>query len=329
MFSNRLGEIKAEQLQAALDYFDLGKLRRAEPVPAGLFGQNVFLFGTTGDYVLRGAPHYDWQFPAEQFFAGLLHSKGVKAPYPYLICNDTKIFGWQFALMPKLPGLNAADPATRDGLSFEDRLEIARVLGQNLAQMHQVKWEFSGTYSLASRTIQPFPSSFGDWVKSQVRRNLAKARGYSQVTTVADEEWLEEKLLQWSGSLEVPFEPCYIHHDYREANAVVTRERDGWVVSGVFDLMEGFFGDGDADLVRQVFNWIESGENPAIPGEFVRSYREVSPLRPGYRDRLQLYMLNDASLIWEYFHRPGHAWHSRPGDFRNWAEPYIRFFADM
>jgi aminoglycoside phosphotransferase (APT) family kinase protein len=329
IFSNRLGEINNAQLQAALDYFDLGTLTQAEPVPAGLFGQNIFVSSAKGDYVLRGVPHYDWQFSAEQFFAGLLHSKGVKAPYPYLICNDPKIFGWQFAIMPRLSGLNASDPAVRADLSLQDRLEIAKALGQNLARMHEVKWKFSGMYSLASGTIEPFTASFGEWIKSEMRRNMSLARSYSPVTTAADEEWLEEKLLQWGEAMEVPFEPCYVHHDYREANSVVARVKDGWVVSGVFDLMEGFFGDGEADLVRQVFNWIENSENLAVPTAFVGSYREVSPLRPSYRERLQLYMLNDSLLIWEYFHRPGHAWHSRPGDFRTWSEPYIRFFANL
>src|SRR5690348_6631022 len=104
VFSSRLGEINDVQLQAALDYFDLGRFTGAETVPSGLFGQNLFLYSTTGDYVLRGVPHYDWQFRAEQFFAGLLYSNGGKAPYPYLTCFDKSIFGWEFAIMPKLPG---------------------------------------------------------------------------------------------------------------------------------------------------------------------------------------------------------------------------------
>jgi hygromycin-B 7''-O-kinase len=195
--------------------------------------------------------------------------------------------------------------------------------------MHQLKWEFSGTYSLESGTIEPFTSGYGEWIKSQMRQNMSLARSYSSVTTAADEEWIEERLLEWGGALEVPFEPCYVHHDYREANTVITRENNGWVVSGIFDLMEGYFGDGDADLVRQIENWLEHGENPKIATEFVRSYQELTPLRPGFRERLQLYMLNDTLLIWEYFHRPGQAWHSKPGDFRSWAEPYVRFFANL
>lgn len=69
----RLGTLTSDQLQRALDRFGLGRLLSAAPVPFGLFGQNVFVTSSAGDYVLRGCPHYDWQFPSEQFFARLLH----------------------------------------------------------------------------------------------------------------------------------------------------------------------------------------------------------------------------------------------------------------
>ncbi len=75
-----------EQFQAALERLGLGEFVRAAPVAGGLFGQNVFVTSTTGEYVLRGAPHYDWQFPAERFFARLLHEHtSAPAPWPYLI----------------------------------------------------------------------------------------------------------------------------------------------------------------------------------------------------------------------------------------------------
>jgi hypothetical protein len=74
-YSPRLGTLTPAQFQAALDRFGLGRFLRAAPVPLGLIGQNVFLDSTTGEYVLRGAPHYAWQFPKERFFTHLLHQK--------------------------------------------------------------------------------------------------------------------------------------------------------------------------------------------------------------------------------------------------------------
>jgi hygromycin-B 7''-O-kinase len=74
-YSKRLGQISDEQLQAALNCFDLGEFLRAEPIPFGLFGQNLFVTSTAGEFVLRGAPHYDWQFPTEKFFIEQLQAK--------------------------------------------------------------------------------------------------------------------------------------------------------------------------------------------------------------------------------------------------------------
>ena len=43
--SQPLGMITDEQFQAALDQFQLGRFLHAEPIPFGLFGQNVFVSG--------------------------------------------------------------------------------------------------------------------------------------------------------------------------------------------------------------------------------------------------------------------------------------------
>ncbi len=47
-YSQRLGMLSTQQLQTALDRFQLGRLIHAEPVPLGNFGQNVFLTSCTG-----------------------------------------------------------------------------------------------------------------------------------------------------------------------------------------------------------------------------------------------------------------------------------------
>src|SRR5687767_6422954 len=105
-YSRRLGILTDEQLQAALDRFELGTFIRAEPIPFGLFGQNLFVTSTKGDWVLRGCPHYDWQFPTEKFFADQLHDKtSVPVPCPYLFEPSSDIFGWGYILMPRMAGL--------------------------------------------------------------------------------------------------------------------------------------------------------------------------------------------------------------------------------
>ena len=105
-YSKRLGNISDEQLQRALSHINLGTFLQAEPIPFGLFGQNLFVTSTAGEFVLRGVPHYDWQFPTEKFFIDELHAKtSISVPYPYLLNPSTEIFGWSFVMMPKMSGL--------------------------------------------------------------------------------------------------------------------------------------------------------------------------------------------------------------------------------
>ena len=58
VYSERLGAISDAQFQAVADRLALGHFVEAAPVTSGLFGQNVFMTTTTGEYVLRGAPHW-------------------------------------------------------------------------------------------------------------------------------------------------------------------------------------------------------------------------------------------------------------------------------
>ncbi len=61
-YSKHLGRLRDDQLQAALDRFELGKLVSANPVRLGNFGQNLFLTSTAGEWVLRGNPLSPEQF---------------------------------------------------------------------------------------------------------------------------------------------------------------------------------------------------------------------------------------------------------------------------
>ena len=156
-YSQRLGPISDEQFQAALDRFDLGRLIQAEPISFGLFGQNVFVSSTQGDYVLRGSPHFWWQFPTEQFYARFLYEQAhAPAPWPYLVDPSPEIFGWSYALMLRMPGLQLADREVREQLSPSDRLVIARALGENLASMQKAKWPHSGRYQADTDSVEPF-----------------------------------------------------------------------------------------------------------------------------------------------------------------------------
>src|ERR1700730_7093772 len=134
IISKRLGPLRTEQFDAALARFDLGKFIRAELIPFGLFGQNVFVTSTAGEFVLRGSPHFEWQFPTERYFVDLLHEKtAVPVPSPYLIDESPEIFGWSYVLMPRMPGIQVDDPKVKGLLSRADRRQMAHAMGETLA----------------------------------------------------------------------------------------------------------------------------------------------------------------------------------------------------
>ena len=312
--SRRLGTLSAAQLQRALDRFGLGRLLGAAPVPFGLFGQNVFLSSTAGEFVLRGCPHYDWQFPCERFFAALLHEQThAPVPWPYLLDAADDIFGWSYLLMPRMPGLQLADPAVRASLAPCDRLGVAHALGACLAEVHALAWPVAGAFDLAAGTVLPDALGHRERVIGDIRGLCSRPGSL----TPADLAWVEGLIEANGAALDAPFAPGVVLRDYKEANVVVSQLGDVWRVSGVFDLMECSMGNREQDLVRQTTEYL--GEDVELARAFVQAYLERRPPTAGLRERLRLHALRDRLIIWDYVVANHGAW-QKPGEtLRTWA----------
>ena len=301
-YSKRLGKISPEQFQAALLRFGLGDFVSAEPVSFGLFGQNLFLTSTQGEFVLRGVPHYPWQFPTERFFATMLHERTqVPVPYPYLLELSTDIFGWSFVIMPKLPGLQLQDKSICLNLSHADRLEVARALARTLAEAQKLTWEYAGSYDPETEQVKPFGCLYRQWVLKNIREKVAASQSYNDHTTASDLQWIESVIAAATPALDTPFHPCIVLADYGEHNSVVLQTRAGWQVSGVFDLMTAHMGDGQADLSLQVTAYLR--ENSALADAFVNEYLALKPKQPGFVEHQQLYMLDLTLSFWRYWQK--------------------------
>ncbi|HYL57821.1 MAG TPA: phosphotransferase [Candidatus Acidoferrales bacterium] len=340
-YSKQLGAITDAQFQAALTHFGLGMFVRATPIPFGLFGQNVFLTSTAGEFVLRGSPLLPWQFPTERYFARALHERTTApAPWPYLVDESPAIFGWSYALMPRMRGVNADDPAIKARLTRDDRMAMARAMAQNLAEMQRLTAQFAGRIDPASETVKPFvlaeelawpfpffadPTdspilSHAERVEVVIRNLLQRARATNNRTTLADIEWVERVLETAHDAMRVEFTPCFVMEDYKEGNVVFDDSSGRWSVSGVFDLMESYFGDGESDLSRTVATYLD--EDPDLAREFIRGYLALRPPRDGFAERFAAYMMLERLIIWEYVQR------NEPkvavlGSLRNWAEKYV------
>lgn len=323
VYSQRLGALTPRQFQAALTRFGLGAFVEAAPVSQGLFGQNVFVHSSQGRYVLRGVPHYPWQFPKERFGAALLHEHtSVPVAHPYLLDTSTDIFGWPYMLMPRLPGTSPADPRLTDA----EQLDIAQALGHNLAQVHQLTWPHAGTYDLATDTIQPFGEGFARWIVADIRQWLAAAQAHGEATTAGDGTWIEEIIGDAQAALAHGFQPCFVMNDYNPGNVLVTDDSGRWQVSGLFDLMEYYFGDGEADLMRLIAIYLGQAQQrgEGLARAFASSYLKQRPARAGFAERYALYMLRDRLIVWEYGTRHGTNWFAPGQSFRDYVEPFTQ-----
>jgi aminoglycoside phosphotransferase (APT) family kinase protein len=322
--SDRLGTLTRPQLQAALDRFDAGTLLGAEVIPFGLFGQNVFVRTDRGDYVMRCWSHYPWQFPKERFFANLLHERtAVPVPWPYLVDTSTDIFGWDFALMPALPGIRLADPGVRASLAEEDRRDVARAIGEVLAEMQAARGDVPRQYDLDADDLLPFETSWAEWIMGRMRQCLTEARAHSDRTRDADVAWVESVIEEAGEALEAPFTPVPVHSDFAYNNMLAERTEAGWRISGVVDLMDMYMGDGEIDLSLVPRMYVVDGL-PDCAAAFLRRYLELRPPRPLFLQRFKLYTLLYVLIGWAYGQRhPELNWWDPTLTLREYVEPIL------
>ncbi len=250
-------------------------------------------------------------------------------PRPYLVGESEDIFGWRwgYAFMPRMPGLQLADPDVLARLSETDRHSIAASLGYCLADMHKIPAATSGTFDVHSGGIQPFSEGWTAWCVSNVRQLLTTSQMHSARTNDADATWVERVIELGRAAIDAPFAPSVILRNFKEANVTVERSGASWSVVGVFDLMESCYGDGEMAVCRQAAHYLE--EDESLARTFLGAYCRRRPFRSGAAERLSVYMLLDRLLIWEYYQRPGNILESMKGkSLKAWATPYLEPFSD-
>lgn len=327
-YSERLGVITNEQLQAALDRFDLGRLVGAEPIPSGLFGQNLMIATTTGDYVFRGAPHWnpagedDWQFQKERFFSRLMHESpnGPLVAWPYLLEEDREIFGWGFAFQPKLPGGPLQQPMKRH-YSVADVQQQWLELGRALAAVHTVSLPASGVHDPRTDSIQPHSDRYADHMERTLEQWLEMSVAASSATSDSDVEWARSLIAEARNAMRMPFQPVVVHLDYGFHN-VLFEQRDGeWVLTGVVDWMTAESGHPESDLARPLATDLQYRMGGIQA--FFEGYRAMHPEMPGFRERFPVFMLWERLQLWQYWQARGEKFKEGLG-MREWIEPYVR-----
>lgn len=326
-YSERLGEVTDEQLQAALDRFGLGRLLTAEPIANGLFDQNLALETTSGGYIFRGAPHWNpagednWQFQKERFFSRLANESPAGPPvaWPYLLEESRDIFGWGFALQPRLPGVAVQQPMA-EHYSEDEQRAMARELGAALGQLHAVKTALAGTHDPRHDRLTPFAGSYADYVASTIEELLAYAREASGATSEDDVSWAHSVMAEARSAMEVDFEPCVVHLDYGFHNVLFEQRKAARQLTGVIDWMTAESGHPECDLARPLATFRQY--KIAGAEEFLAAYRESQPELSGFRERLPVFVLWERLLIWGYWQQ--HKGFKEGLGMREWMEGYVR-----
>ncbi len=317
-YSARLGSICDAQFQQALDVFGLGRFVRAQPVSQGLFGQNVYVTSTAGEFVLRGKPHYDWQFRNEKLFADLLHGNTqAPVPHPYLLDTDTRIFGWEYVIMPRLRGRNLSDDLDDDNLGDADRLEIARAQGRVLAEAQRLTGPYCGQFDMESQAIKPAQPDWLTVFAGQTMDMLVQAAHHSANTPNEDLDWARQVVAEAASYLD-PFEPAFVMQDFKPGNMVVDLVGGSWEVTGLFDLMEARFGHPESDVSRLWAVYTERGRED-LAYAFVNAYLPQAARADRFAGRFPLFILHDRAIIWEWVQRSGRAWWDKRWTLRQWA----------
>lgn len=358
IYSQRLGSIQEQSFQSALNKFGLGNFIAAEAIPHGLFGQNVYLTSTTGEYVFRGNPLSAEQFETERFMAEKLHrTTVVPVAWPYLLDSSDEFFGWPYIIMPRLSGLPLASPEVKATLSERERVEIAAAMGVTLAQLHQFQQPEPGLYDVETGTVRPLRATYVPpwritttywddetdthlssaeiyrrWVYSRMSFFLRRALDDSdpttgRVTSPEDVAWIDHVFEECSAALLEPFQPCFVMNDFKEGNTIAAKIDGHWQITGVVDLMEAYFGDGEADMSR-ILSHYEIGKSGADERAYVfldayyRTRRTQNVLRPGFMQRFAFYMIMDHMMGWSFGRKLG--WFDEFADFRSYCEPRLQ-----
>jgi len=325
-YAGSLGKISAEQFDKALQKLNLGSLVNIEKVQAGVVGQNVFLTSAKGEYVFRGRPFYDEQLDVEKFIVeSLREHTNINVAYPYLIDNSTDIFGFKYAIMPRLPGVQIADGGTIIiDLSKDERLKIARAMAVALAEMHKLTFELVKHNKAAAIFIPPNMlqehSGHAELITQRLKGGIA---GLPEISVVTDEDtiYMNEIIEKNIDALSFQYEPGFIMGDFKEDNVVFSNDNGDWKVCGVFDFAMSHFGNSECDIARVYAMYIDAGAEPAK--EFIKEYTRLNPPKEGFYKRLKIYSLAERLGIWWWAKSQNRILWDENMPLREWLEPYF------
>ncbi|BFH61860.1 phosphotransferase family protein [Paenibacillus azoreducens] len=325
--SNKLGTITDKQLQLVLDRFHLGELITSEKTANGVGNQTLFISSTAGEYVLKGNPLFAGQFIEEKFYVdNLLEITNLPVPSPYLVDESKDIFGWSYAIMPRLQGRHLNESGFAAALGRKDQEQIAELLAVTISKLHRWKVAQYGEFDPVTQKICPFKGSYKTWLYNRIRFWLKDAKQYSVITST-DIGWVEQLLTASEHVFHSLSSPTFVMGDFKPDNLLVQQGGEGWEISGIFDFTTGYFGDGIADLPRFVAMYLDDGKE-ALAKLFIRTYLHCMEAKDGFVERFRVHMLHQRVLDWGCAKATNDVTWDQDMPFSTWAERFTDFTAE-
>jgi aminoglycoside phosphotransferase (APT) family kinase protein len=304
-----------------LDRFDIGKLIACEKTQKGVMGQTMFVRSSSGEYVLKGNPLYEGQFIEEKFFVeNLFQRTKIPVPSPFLIDESDTIFGWSYSLMPRLPGSHMNNPEFQALLSKDDKRQITALLAKTLLELHSWKVEQYGEFDPVNQTLRPFNGTYKAWLYTTIKYWMEDAKKYSEITA-KDTEWVENLLANSADVFDRMNSPTFVMGDYKPENILLESNSNEWVISGLFDFTNSYFGDGVADLPRLTAMFLENGEEE-LAREFLTVYLNNANIRDTFIERFRVHMLHQRVLDWGCAKAINNVTWDKDLSFSCWAERF-------
>lgn len=322
--ANRIGVVTHQQIQEVLERFNLGSLIGFRETSNGVGKQTIFVSSDLGEYVLKGNPLYEGQFLEEKFYVESLNKlTSLPVSIPYIVDERNDIFGWNYAIMPRLPGKHINDQDFKNKISKEEEKQIVKLLANTLCELHQWKVEDFGEFDPKNQCIRPFNGTYKTWLYDRIRYWLEDAKKYSVITS-KDIEWVEKLLLMCEEAFNALKSPTFVMGDFKADNVLVQRSTEDWMLGGIFDFTTGYFGDGIADLPRIATMYIDE-EEEELAKLFIREYFNRCEDKEAFNARFKVHMLHQRVLDWGCAKAIGEVtWDDRIS-FSEWAEKYTEF----
>ncbi|WP_308420372.1 phosphotransferase family protein [Paenibacillus segetis] len=304
-----------------LDRFNLGKLISSEKTEKGAMGQTMFVTSTEGKFVFKGNPLFPEQFAEEKYFVeNINHRTGIAVPTPYLIDDIADIFDWAYCIMPCLGGSHMNSQQIKAKQTIDDKLQIAELIADSLAVLHNWKVTEYGELDTKDFTIHPFENSYRSWLYTRIRFWLEDAKKYSVITS-EDVLWVEDLLGTSQACFDKLSSPTFVMGDFKADNFLLELENNTWKISGLFDFTNAYFGDPLADLIKMIIMYIDNDEEE-VAKHLVSVYLNQTGQIEAYKERIRVHMLQQRILDWGCAKAMGMVSWDDEQSFSDWVEYY-------